>query len=189
VGHRGVTRYDYRQSAFERLLGRRPRIALDRRLWPSFAAVAAAVLLVAMVTGAETRRIAILDGDLATFADRIARADRDAARDRRAIAAVEHDRLIADALLGARRDTAVATNAIARIGNRLPARTWLTSVRTDPGGAWSIAGRSTQIERIGATLAAIAALDRGATTALVSIAASGRTGHTLDFTIAWEPAR
>jgi Tfp pilus assembly protein PilN len=184
-----MTRYDYRQSAFERLIGRRPELVLDRALLSALAALALALLAVVTLAATESRRIAALDTELGALADRIATAERVDARDERAIADLAHARRVQAAVLAAHADTGRAANAIARIGNRLPSQTWLTNLRDDPAGGWSIAGRSTRIDEIGATLAAIGRLDPAATARLVSIAASGRTGRVLDFTIAWEPAR
>jgi hypothetical protein len=184
-----MTRYNYRQSAFERLIGRRPRIEVDQRLRSSLIAVALAVFVVVAVAAAEGRRLALLDADLAALHDRIVVAEQADARDGRVRRTVLAERRVRDAVLDAQRDGIVVANTIARIGNELPPQTWLTGLHDDHTGTWSVAGRSTQIDQIGATLEAIGRLDSASSARLVSITASGRRGRMLDFTIAWEPTR
>jgi len=189
VGERGVTRFDYRQTTFERWLGRRPVFVVDRTMRAALLAIAAAIVAVAIVALIECRRLAALDGELAALADRIAVAERDDARSD----ALQHDvarlRDLCATLDGARRDTAIATNTIVRIGNRLPPQTWLTSVQTDRTGAWTIGGRSARLDEIGTTLAAVARLEPAATARLVSVNATGARGALLDFSIAFEQRR
>jgi len=92
-------------------------------------------------------------------------------------------------VLAAQRASIADANAIARIGNRLPPQTWLTSLRAERTGTWSIGGRSTQIEQIGATLATIGRLAPAAAPRLVSLEANGERGRLLDFRIAWDAPR
>jgi hypothetical protein len=182
-----VNGFDYRQSSFARVLGRRPAFALPGALRPALAAVATALLLVGAAGAIERARIAALDGDLAALAARSVAAERDDARTERLEASVVSLRALRASLAVAQRSTAIAANTIVRIGNRLPPRTWLTSVTTDPSGVWSIGGRSTHLDEIATTLGAIARLDRRATTRLVAINAVGRHTSLLDFTVAVVP--
>jgi Tfp pilus assembly protein PilN len=184
-----VTRFDYRQSAFERLIGRPPRIAPDGRLRASVATLAVALVAVAVVATAERGRLARLDAELGAMHDRLIAAQRSDALDERVRRDVLAARGIRDAVLDARRASIADANAIARLGNRLPPQTWLTSLNATRTGTWSIAGRSTQIEQIGATLAAIGRLEPAASPRLVSLEANGERGRMLDFRIAWDPVR
>ncbi len=184
-----MTRFDYRQTSFERWLGRRPVFVVDRPLRAAFLAIAAAIVAVGVVALIECRRIAALDGELAALADRIAVAERDDARSDALQRDVERLRDLCATVDGARRDTAFATNTIVRIGNRLPPQTWLTSVQTDRTGSWTIGGRSARLDEIGTTLAAVAQLEPAATTRLVSVNAAGARGALLDFSIAFEQPR
>jgi hypothetical protein len=181
-----VTRYNYRQSSFERLAGRGWPVVLTRELRAPLIALAAAILIVAAVNLVEVRRLAALDTTLATISDRLTTARREGVRADRAIQSVAHLRALQNAVLASRRETVIAENTIARIGNHVPGDTWLTNVQATRAGSWSIAGRSTHVERIGAMLASIGAMDRSASTRLVSITASGARGNTLDFVIGWE---
>jgi Tfp pilus assembly protein PilN len=184
-----VTRFDYRQSAFERLLGRPPRIALDGRLRASLLTLAVALVAVAVVATAERSRLARLDAELAAMHDRLIAAEQSDARDERVRRDVLAARGVRDAVLDARRASIADANAIARLGNRLPPQTWLTSLSAARTGTWSIGGRSTQLEQVGATLATIGRLDPAASPRLVSLEANGERGRLLDFRIAWDPVR
>ncbi len=181
-----MTRYNYRQSRFERVVGRRPDMAIDRNMRSPIIAIGAALLLTAVVYGVEWQRVAVLDAELSALQDRIATAKQADIRVDTLGRSVAELRAIRTAVAGSRRDTVIVTNTIARIGNGLPAQTWLTSVQPGRSGTWSIAGRSTRIDQIGSTLASIGELDHAATARLVSINAAGKTGTMLDFIIAWE---
>jgi len=182
-------RFDYRQSAFERLIGRPPRIASDGRLRASAVALAFALLALAAVAAAEHGRLVAVDAELAAMHERAIAAAQSDARDERVRRAVLAARDVRDAVLAAQRASIADANAIARIGNRLPPQTWLTSLSAEGTGTWSIGGRSTQIEQIGATLATIGRLEPAASPRLVSLEASGERGRLLDFHIAWDAAR
>ena len=181
-----MTRHDYRQSSFERIIGRRPRFTVPAAMYAPLVAVAVAALLVAAVYVVELQRCSDLDAQLAALHERIAVAQRADAHVDDLSRSVAQLRDVRRAVIAARRETLIAANTIARIGNRLPSETWLTSVQTNRAGSWSIAGRSTRVDQIGTTLAAIGDIDRTATTRLVSIDATGRTGRLLNFVIAWE---
>ena len=184
-----MTRYNYRQTTFERFAGNRPRLVIDARVRTSLAVLAAALLVVVTAATAEQRRLAVLDGQLTALHDRIAIAALVDVRNERVRGNVMQARRVRAAVLAARRDAMLAANTIARIGNQLPPQTWLTSVQNDRTGAWSVAGRSTQIGEIGATLVAIGRLVPTSSPRLVSIASSGNRGRMLDFVIAWERSR
>ena len=184
-----MTRYNYRQTTFERFAGGLPRVVIDARVRTSLAVLAAALLVVVIAAAAEQRRLAVLDGELTALRDRVAVAALIDTRDERVRATVLQERRVRTAVLAARRDSTLAANTIARIGNQLPPQTWLTSVQNDRTGAWSVAGRSTEIAEIGTTLAAIGRLAPASSPRLVSIASSGNRGRMLDFVIAWERSR
>ena len=181
-----MTRCNYRQSRFERVVGRRPDIAIDRHMRSPLIAIGAALLLTAVAYGVEWQRVAVLDAELSILQDRITIAKQADIRVDMLGQSVAQLRDVRTAVAGLRRDTIVVTNTIARIGNELPSETWLTSVQPGRTGTWSIVGRSTRVDQIGATLASIGELDHAATARLVSINAAGKTGRLLDFIIAWE---
>jgi hypothetical protein len=180
-----VTRFNYHQSARERVLAAAPLAALAERLRLPAAFAGAAVLIVLATWSLETRRLAVLDGDLRRLQQQVRAAAFDDARAARLVAEVVRLRATATRVAGARRDVLVTTNAIARIGNELPPQTWLTDVGATPAGDWTIGGRSTRVAEIGTMLRRVQALDAGASATLVSIAATGRSGRILDFVIGW----
>jgi hypothetical protein len=183
-----MTGFSYYRSPFERLAGLRRMPALDRSMLAALLAVAGALLLVAGVGAVEHTRLRTLDSDLAAMADRLTIARRDDARDDHLVASVAALRAIVHTIDDAHATTLEATNAIVRVGNTLPAQTWLTSVRGGSAGSWSFGGRSTHLDAIGTTLHTVAALDPTATAHLVSVTAAGPHARILDFTIALEQA-
>jgi Tfp pilus assembly protein PilN len=182
-----MTRFDYRQSSFERLAGRRRPIAIAPEMRLPLFALGAALLLVAATGLIEAQRLAGVNASAVALAERLAIARRDAARVDAERASVQRLRRLHDAVAASHRDTVIAENTIARIGNALPADTWLTRVASTPGGEWSIAGRSTHVEHVGAMLTTIGAADPAASARLVSINATGARGSMLDFVIDREP--
>ncbi len=184
-----MTRYDYRQSRFERLIGRRPHLIIDDALRTALLAFTVALCLVGAGAFVEAHRLASLDVDLATLDARLVDARRADARLDRMQRVIANERALRDAVLAARREGALAADTIAGIGNVLPPQTWLTSIRNDRSGGWSIAGRSTQLEEVGGTLVAVARVQASTTPHLVSITAASRHAAVLDFLIASEAAR
>jgi Tfp pilus assembly protein PilN len=176
--------FSYHRSPLERHFGWRPTLVLDRALIASLIAVGGALLLLAAVAAIERARVVALDGDLAMLDERLAQAQHADANARRLDAAVSAQHELAVAVAQAHVQTIVATNTIVRVGNRLPAQTWLTTVHAEPTGSWSIGGRSTRLDEVATTLRAVAALDPAATTRLVAVTASGAHLGVLDFTIA-----
>jgi len=150
---------------------------------------AAAIVAVGVVGLVERYRLASLDRELATLSTRIAVAERDDARSDRLNREVRRQRDLGAAIDAARDDTALAANTIVRLGNRLPAQTWLTKLESVRSGSWTIRGRSARLDDIRVTLAAVARLDRTASARLVSVDAAGSRSPLLDFTIALERPR
>jgi len=181
-----VKRHDYRRRPFDAV-----RSAIGTNVaWPTLrapAALAGAVLvLLAAGWSIEAQRIGALDRELDMLQTRAGVAGVEAAAAQRLSAAIARDRAFENRILDARRATIASSNAVALIGNTLPAQTWLTNVSATPTGSWTIAGRSTHVSEIGTTLHAIQQLDRRAPAHLVSIAATGRNGDVLDFIIGWD---
>jgi hypothetical protein len=150
------------------------------------AAVVAALLVVAATGTIEVRRAEELDATLAIASERAARTADTAERAAALDAEVLRLRRLDAALGQIRRDAVLRVNDLASIGNHLPERTWLTAVRTDRGGAWTIEGRSARLPEIGATLAGLQALDAAAPVRLISVAVPGEGAKTLRFAIAWD---
>jgi Tfp pilus assembly protein PilN len=181
-----VTRFNYRQSSFERLFGRRPGLAITRAMHVPIMAIGAALLLVASVSLIEFHRIAQLSAELHEMRDRIGTVQTADARVAALEQRIERLRSLRAAVLLSWRESRETTNGIALIGNALPAQTWLTRVQRSAEGRWSIAGRSTSVGHIGTALARIALLEPAATARLVSINGTGPSGRILEFIIAWE---
>ncbi|HEV8022439.1 MAG TPA: hypothetical protein VGP41_14285, partial [Candidatus Lustribacter sp.] len=158
---------------------------LAERLRLPAALVLAAALIVLATWSFETRRIALLDGDLHRLQQQVRALSFDDARAERLIAEVGRLRTGAERVAAARHDVLVTTNTIAQIGNALPPQTWLTAVGATPAGDWTIGGRSTRVDEIGTMLRRVQALDAAASATLVSVAATGRSGRILDFVIGW----
>lgn len=180
-----MTRFNYQQSARQRLLAAAPLAAMAERLRLPAALAGAALFLVFATWTFETHRVALLDADLNRLQLQVRAAAFADARAARLIAEVTRLRATGARVAAARRDVLVATNAIAQIGNELPPQTWLTAVGATPAGDWTIGGRSTRVDEIGTMLRRVQAIDAGASATLVSIAATGRSGRILDFVIGW----
>lgn len=171
-----MMRFDYRRSAARDALPafRRPALALGCGL-----------LALAATWWLQTQRLATAAAELAALEQRAHAADASEARVRRVHAEVVRLRAIDARLIAARGAGLVAANAIVRVGNALPAQTWLTALGTAPDGSWTIGGTSARLDEIGAMLRRVQSLDRRGSPRLVSIAASGRGGRLLDFVIGW----
>jgi Tfp pilus assembly protein PilN len=172
-----------------RLLPRWIALVRDTQLRFALGTIGATLLLITIAWSVETLRLARLDGELAALAvaQAAARAvEHDAARLQ---ADLQHLRALEAGLATARREAIDTTNVVAVVGNRLPERTWLTSVQATADGTWSIAGRTTHVAAVGSTLRTIGELDGTAAAHLQSISASGRTRRIVDFAIAWERRR
>jgi hypothetical protein len=184
--HRIMTRFNYRQSAYERLVAGASVTGLAARFRRPVAVVGAALLIVSAAWSIDTHRLAVLDGELTELQLRAHAAEAADGRAQRLMTAVARLSAIDERIAVARRDVFTVTNTIARIGNGLPPQTWLTSLGSTPTGDWTIGGRSTRVDEIGTMLRRVQGLDRNATARLVSIAATGRTGRILDFVIGWD---
>ena len=181
-----MIRFNYHQSAYERVFGETPTALLTGRLRVPLAAIGAALLTVAATWSVQSHRVSALDDELAALHLRVQAANADSLRAQRLTADVSRLRALCAGIAVARREALAATNTIARIGNDLPPQTWLTAVGSTPAGAWTIGGRSTRVAEIGTMLRRVQNLDDGGTARLVSIAATGRNGHILDFVIGWD---
>ena len=181
-----MIRFNYHQSAYERFFGAAGARLATERLRAPMAAVGAALLVVTATWTFQTQRVAGLDDELAALRLRVHAASADGVRAEGLKTSVVRLRAVRDGIAGARREALAATNTIARIGNGLPPQTWLTGVGATPAGTWTIDGRSTRVAEIGTMLRRIQGLDAGGTARLVSIAATGRAGHILEFVIGWD---
>jgi Tfp pilus assembly protein PilN len=181
-----MIRFNYHQSAFERLFGDAPALRLTDRLRIPLAAIGAALLVVTATWWIQTQRVTALNDELAALQTRVQASHADESRAQRLMASVARLRALSAGIASARREAVAATNTIARIGNDLPPQTWLTGVGSTPAGAWTIDGRSTRVGEIGTMLRRVQSIDVGASARLVSIAATGRSGHILDFVIGWD---
>jgi Tfp pilus assembly protein PilN len=184
--HRIVIRHNYHQSAFDRIAGAAWTALRSARLRSPLAFIGTALLIVATAWSIDERRLAALDGELMDLRGRVHDSEAAATRANRLTSAAVRLRAIDERVAAARRDVVGATNAVARIGNDLPAQTWLTSLASTPSGEWTIGGRSTRVDEIGTMLRRVQGIDRNATARLVSIAATGRAGRIMDFVIGWD---
>jgi hypothetical protein len=181
-----VNRFNYHQSAYERLLAGVPAAMLTERLRAPMAVIGAALLSVAATWSIETHRAAVLGDELTGLHARLQAAAANQTHAEHLTSSVARLRAIVERVALARRDVLVATNTIATIGNDLPPQTWLTSVGSTPTGDWTIGGRSTRVDEIGTMLRRVQGIDRNATARLVSIAATGRGARVMDFVIGWD---
>jgi hypothetical protein len=182
-----MTRFNYSRTFFERLAGVAPSELLGNRLRLPVALAGAVALLLSVASGIEMQRLSALDRDLGNLQARLRAVQPAAGRASSVIAAMIHERRDDDRIQDARREAIASTNTIARLGNALPARTWLTNIQSTPAGAWTIAGRSDRVAEIGTTLRTIQQFEPQATAQLVSISAGGPTGTLLNFVIGWQP--
>ena len=181
-----MIRFNYRQSALERILGNAPPFRPTESLRAPLATIGAALLAVIATWWIQTQRVSALDSEVAALQARVTAATADAVRAQRLMESVARLRALRAGVATARREAVAATNTIARIGNDLPPQTWLTGVASTPAGVWTIDGRSTRVGEIGTMLRRVQSIDAGAPARLVSIAATGRSGHILDFVIGWD---
>jgi Tfp pilus assembly protein PilN len=181
-----MRRYNYTRSFAARALDMLPASLLVPTLRGPSLVLAATLAGLALATAFEVRRLAVLDATLAGLHDQSLAGEHAA----QGIHALEIEvgalRQRATLLSAARREAAVQVNDFARLCNRLPPQTWLTRIRIEPGGSWSIEGRSAQLAEIGATLTGLQRLDHHAPVHLISIARTGQRTTTLRFAIAWE---
>jgi Tfp pilus assembly protein PilN len=180
-----VIRHNYRQSLLERSAHFLPGLTLTGSLRRLLAAIGCALVLVAAGWAVEAQRVARLDRDLGVMHERARSAAADARRAQQLAVAVRRASALEERVARAHRLAIASTNAVAEIGNVLPAQTWLTNVAAAPSGTITIAGRSAHVTEIGTALHAIARLDPLADTRLISISATGRAGRIHDFVIAW----
>jgi hypothetical protein len=177
--------FSYARSPLERLELKLPPMLGGAFRMP-LVTLGAALVLGAATATIEAQRLSALDSDLGALITRERAAAPAATAARQIVAAIARDRELADRVIDGRRSAMIATNMIARLGNALPAQTWLTNVQQTATGTWTIAGRSVRVAEIATTLRTIAALDARSRTQLVSVSATGRSGHVLDFVIGWE---
>jgi hypothetical protein len=181
-----VKRFDYHQTVLERLAGIAPAGLLSGRLRFPVAVAGAAVCALALTSSIELQRLSRLDRELALLQTRVHAGQAQTQRATWLIAANATARRDDERIRSARREAIASTNAIARLGNALPSRTWLTNIQSTPAGTWTIAGRSDRVAEIGTTLRTIAQFDPHATAQLVSISAGGPAGTLLNFVIGWQ---
>jgi hypothetical protein len=181
-----VIRFNYHQSPYERFFADATTRMLTARLRVPMAALGAVLLAVTGMWSIETHRVVALEDELRNLRMHVEAANGDRVRAEQLMARVARLRALNSGIAVARREAIAATNTIAKIGNGLPAQTWLTGVGAAPGGAWTIDGRSTSVSEIGIMLRRVQSIDEGAATRLVSIAATGHAGRVLDFVIGWE---
>lgn len=181
-----MRRTNYVAPPFEGRFGAVFDAAVAPHLARPLVAAGAALVALALAAAIETHRVAALDAALAIVTAQSAAAASAASRVTALEAEVVRLRGIDTALRHARRAAAQRVNDLAILGNHLPARTWLTAVRTGRDGSWSIEGRSAALVEIGTALSGLQALDPAAPVRLVSVATTGRRARTLRFTIAWE---
>ena len=180
-----MNRFNYHPTRVERVRMALPAVLLGHIRFP-LALAGSAIFLVAAAWSFETQRLHALEGQVAATELRVHAAAAGAHVAERLSATVVRLRAMHDRITAARRDVLVATNTIAEIGNELPAQTWLTNVGASTAGTWTIGGRSTHVDEIGAMLRRVQGLDPAAPVRLVSIAATGRAGRVLDFVIGWD---
>jgi hypothetical protein len=181
-----VNRFNYCQTLFERLAGIAPAGLLSSRLRLPVAVTGGAILVLALTSAVEVGRLNQLDSELGVLQARVRAAQPAVAHANAVMAATVRARRDDERIEDARRDAITSTNTIARLGNALPPRTWLTTIQSTPAGAWTIAGRSDRVAEIGTTLRTIQQFDPRATAQLVSISAGGSTGTLLNFVIGWQ---
>lgn len=155
-------------------------------------ALAISLLTIAILAGLwriEHTRLSGLDDRIAGLRSEVARAQVAARKAQPQAANLALLRGLKGRLDEARRETIASTNAVIRIGNGLPHRTWLTQLEAAPSGIWTVTGTSTSLEEIGQTLARLAHSDGGAGATLRSISSGLHANPSFDFTIALEPGR
>ncbi len=162
-------RFNYLADA--RARRRAPRvdaIAVDNRVRGPLAALAATVALTAMVSVVQLDRLHAERASYLRVEDRAAslRIQLDALFALRAHIVTQAR--LRDALDAMRRTSNARIDEIAWIGNRLPAQTWLRSLRYDNDGYW-LDGSSTRAAAVGASLLALADADHRTAPELVSL--------------------
>ncbi len=158
------------------------------RLRLSVGALGCSIAVVAAAWFFETDRLTRLDIEAATLHAQLREAAMVDARMQRLQDVLARLRAADAEIDAARRHAVASTNLVARIGNDLPARTWLTSFSVAPDGTVAIDGRSGRLAEIGTTLTALPG-GRRTTTQLLSISASGRSRRVLDFTLSSKELR
>lgn len=164
-----VIRFNY--IADVRARRRTPRIdaiAIDNRVRGPLAALAATVALTAAVSVVQVDRFHAARTSYIRAEERAAalRPQLDALSALRAHLAT--GRQLRDALDAMRRASLARVDDVAWIGNRLPAQTWLHTLRYDNGGYW-LEGSSTQAAAVGASLLALADAQHQTAPELVSL--------------------
>jgi Tfp pilus assembly protein PilN len=180
-----VNRFNYHPAAFERVRAALPALLLHHLRFP-LALAGSALLVVTAAWSFEAQRLHLLEDQVSGMELRVRAAAASEKRAERLAGDVVRLRTMRDRIAAARREVVVATNTIAEIGNELPPGTWLTTIGATPAGTWTIGGRSTHVDEIGALLRRVQGLDPAAPVRLVSIAAGGRAGRILDFVIGWD---
>lgn len=180
-----MTRYDYARST-------RTRPRLRELLHLAGAARGPllggglALICLALASFVENARIGELDARFADLHAHYVAAEPAGARVATVTAAVERLRALRDALAAARRTSSGDLDELTLLGNRLPRPAWLTGVRAERAGSWSLEGRALSVADVGSVLNALARLDPSARLRLVALS-SGSTPHAaLHFTIGFE---
>ena len=180
-----MIRYNYQPSAFERFSAHVPIVTLDaarRRMLLWSGAILGAL---GILTAVELSRLGTVEDQLAALHARAAAGAQAETAVVRLTAEVARLHSTSEAIERTRRDALLRANDLVRIGNLLPAQTWLTAVREDRAGTWSIEGRSTRLIEIGATLGALQRVDPHAAVRLLSVLGIGH-GRGIQFVLTWE---
>jgi Tfp pilus assembly protein PilN len=183
-----VTRFNYAPARVERFAASVTAACREPGVRLAIGAIGAGLILVTFVWSFEVRRLAGLDDALRSLHQRLGQAQARDAETQRLQTVLQRLRTIDRRVGLARREAIAATNALVRIGNALPPRTWLTGMQATSNGAWTISGRSTRVAEIGTMLRSIQRIDRGGVTRLVSVNVAGRSSGVLDFVIDSGPA-
>ena len=142
--------------------------AVTAELRAPLAALAAAIALAAALWAVQQTRLSAAERDGAVYAERLAETQLDVAR----VRAVEHDverlRALRERVDTIRRSGALSANAIAVLGNRLPADAWLSSVRADHG-TLALEGHGARLAAVSSAIASLAALPVYRAARLVSV--------------------
>jgi Tfp pilus assembly protein PilN len=176
-----MRRTNYLLSWSERCAG----IALPRTLRPELraplAVLGCALALVVLLAAVQHERLRAVAAEGARYADQLGVAETRAARATAAERDVARIRTIAARLDALRSLGAERTAEIVRLGDALPAESWLTSLRAD-AAALTLEGRGARLSAVARTMADLAALRGYAGARLISLhddAATPEVGYAI----------
>jgi hypothetical protein len=150
------------------------------------AIVAATLAAIAVTVAVEFERIGALDRAAVILQARVTASAASAARASAIDAQRERMQRIETAIAQAHRETLASLNDLALLGNRLPAQTWLTGIRADRDGTWSVEGRSGRVPEVGTTLAGVQRIEPAGRVRLLSLAGPAERARAIHFSLAWE---